>query len=190
MIYGNNFNVVLTQYPGVWWNISYMFTLLHYEHHTCRVINHILDMVISKQFYCCHVKLPKKDRTPPEICCNPKLYPFLCDCRGAVDGTHVDAFVSNDAVSHYQNQKGGLTQNVVAACTFDSGSVLSWVDGREVQHMCKFGMMHSGMILQSPQERTILLLQAFWHAVLSLFHTVGRDTISKSGAMPHKSECK
>jgi hypothetical protein len=76
-------------------------------------------MVISKRFYQCHVKLPAKDKTLPEIHCNPKLYSFFHDRWGAVDGTHVDAFVPDDAISRYQNQKGGLTQNVLAACTFD-----------------------------------------------------------------------
>ena len=94
-------------------------------------------MVISNRFYQRHVKLPAKDKTPPEIRCNPKLYPFFRDCRGAVDGTHVDAFVPDDAISCYQNRKGGLTQNVLAACTFDmqfcyvlSGWEGSAADGR------------------------------------------------------------
>jgi hypothetical protein len=56
-------------------------------------------MVISERFYCRHVKLPENDKIPPEIRCNPKLYPFFKDCRGAVDGTHVDAFVPDDATS-------------------------------------------------------------------------------------------
>ena len=76
-------------------------------------------MVISRSFYNCHVKLPADNRTPPEICYNPKLYPFFHDCCGAVDGTHIDAFVPDDAIAHYHNQMGGLTQNVLATCTFD-----------------------------------------------------------------------
>lgn len=76
-------------------------------------------MMVSKRFYNRHVKLPLHDRTPPEICYNPKLYPFFKDCRGAVDGTHVHAFVPDDAIPHYRNRKCGLSQNVLAACTFD-----------------------------------------------------------------------
>ena len=76
-------------------------------------------MVVSQRFYHCHVKLPAKDKTPPEIHDNLKLYPFFRDCWGAVDGTHVDAFVPDDAISCYRNRKGGLTQNLLAACTFD-----------------------------------------------------------------------
>ena len=77
------------------------------------VFNCILEMVISRLFYNRHVKLPADNRTSPEICYNPKLYPFFRNCRGAVDGTHIDA------IAHYHNRKGGLTQNVLAACTFD-----------------------------------------------------------------------
>lgn len=50
---------------------------------------------------------------------NPKLYPFFKDCHWAIDGTHIDAFVPDDAVAHYRNHKGSLSQNDLAACTFD-----------------------------------------------------------------------
>ncbi|KAF9487158.1 hypothetical protein BDN71DRAFT_1405122 [Pleurotus eryngii] len=37
------------------------------------------------------MKLPPSDITPPKIHTNPKLYPFLKGCLGALDGTHIDA---------------------------------------------------------------------------------------------------
>jgi hypothetical protein len=71
-------------------------------------------------FYNSYVQLPTAD-TPlaSEIWDNPKLYPFFKDCQGSIDGMHLDAFVPDDAVAQYQNQKGGLSQNVLAACSQD-----------------------------------------------------------------------
>src|SRR5882757_8666251 len=85
----------------------------------CRIFHRILDMLVSGPFYNHYIKLPPKEQTPPEIWNNPKLYPFFKDCRGAIDGTHIDAFVPDDAVAQYHNCKGSFSQNVFAACTFD-----------------------------------------------------------------------
>lgn len=41
------------------------------------------------------------------------------DCKGAIDGTHIDTFVPADIVARFHNRKGHLSQNVLAACTFD-----------------------------------------------------------------------
>jgi len=94
-------------------------------------------MVISPPFYSRYIKLPVHDQVPPEIHDNPKLYPFFKDCRGAVDGTHIESFVPEDAASRYRDRKGGISQNVLAACTFDmrfcyvlSGWEGSAADGR------------------------------------------------------------
>jgi hypothetical protein len=77
-------------------------------------------MVVSPRFYQRYVNLPPNDIVPPEIRSNPKLYPFFQHCRGAIDGTHIDTFVPNDALTaRYRNRKGRLSQNVLAACTFD-----------------------------------------------------------------------
>lgn len=76
-------------------------------------------MVVSPTFYNRYVKLPSADQTPPEIRDDPKLYPFFKDCRGAIDGTHIEAFVPDEAMARYRNRKGYLSQNVLAACTFD-----------------------------------------------------------------------
>lgn len=83
-----------------------------------RVMHQILDMVTSEAFYTRYVKLPS-NRTPPEIQSNPKFSPFFNKCRGAVDGSHVDMFVPDDALAHYRNRKGDISQNVLAICTFD-----------------------------------------------------------------------
>ena len=71
-------------------------------------------------FYNTYIQLPNAD-TPlaSEILDNLKLYPFFKDCIGSIDGTHLDAFVPDEAVAHYQNQKGRLLQNVLAVCSQD-----------------------------------------------------------------------
>ena len=66
---------------------------------------------------------------------------------------------------------------------------MSWVGGREVQQMGKFGMVPGVVILQSLQGHTILLMLAFQPAIPYLFHTMGKDTTLKSGAKLHRSEC-
>jgi hypothetical protein len=83
-----------------------------------RVMHRILEMLTSGAFYMCYVKLPS-NRTPLEIEGNPKLSPFFGKCRGATDGSHIDMFVPDDALARYRNQKGGISQNALAICTFD-----------------------------------------------------------------------
>jgi len=85
-----------------------------------RVVHRILNLLTSKTFYNTYVQLPTAD-TPlaSEIKDDPKLYPFFKDCQGSIDGTHLDAFVPDDAVARYRNRKGRLSQNVLAACSQD-----------------------------------------------------------------------
>ncbi|XP_058076410.1 uncharacterized protein LOC131224998 [Magnolia sinica] len=54
-----------------------------------------------------------------EIQTNPNWSAYFKDCVGAIDGTHIPAHVL--AVDHasFSNRKGVLSQNVLAACTFD-----------------------------------------------------------------------
>lgn len=76
-------------------------------------------MVISPSFYTRYVKLPPSDQVPDEIIENPIFYPFFKDCLGALDGTHINAHVPVQDLARYRNRKGGITQNVLMACTFD-----------------------------------------------------------------------
>jgi hypothetical protein len=102
-----------------------------------RVFNRVLDLLVAKKFYGRYIKLPSSNEIPPEIRDNPKLYPFFEGCLGALDGTHIDTFVPDNALPRYRNRKGGISQNVLAACTFDmrfcyilSGWEGSATDGR------------------------------------------------------------
>lgn len=79
----------------------------------------LLHFITSKPFYQRYVKLPPPDCTPPEIQSNPKLYPFFKDVLGAIDGTHISAFVADADLPRFRNRKGEVTQNVLVACTMD-----------------------------------------------------------------------
>jgi hypothetical protein len=76
-------------------------------------------MVVSPTFCNHYVKLPSIDQTLPEIRDDPKLSLFFKDCQGAIDGTHIEAFVPDEAMTRYHTRKGYLSQNVLAACIFD-----------------------------------------------------------------------
>ncbi|KAK5836871.1 hypothetical protein PVK06_012675 [Gossypium arboreum] len=56
---------------------------------------------------------------PSEIRNNPRFYPYFKDCIGALDGTHVRASVPLNIQGRFRSRKGGTTQNVLAAITFD-----------------------------------------------------------------------
>lgn len=47
------------------------------------------------------------------------LLPSDQDCIGVIDGMHIPAHVPAKDQSRFRNRKGILSQNVLAACTFD-----------------------------------------------------------------------
>ena len=85
-----------------------------------RAIHRILNLLTSDAFYNSYVQLPDAN-TPlaSEIRDNPKLFPFFKDCQGSIDRTHIDSFCLDNAVKCYRNRKGGVTENVLAACSQD-----------------------------------------------------------------------
>ncbi|CAA0360502.1 unnamed protein product [Arabidopsis thaliana] len=48
-----------------------------------------------------------------------RYYPYFKDCIGAIDDTHIHATVLAPDAPNYRNQKGYISQNVLAACNFD-----------------------------------------------------------------------
>jgi len=56
---------------------------------------------------------------PYEVECNKKFYPYFKDVLGAINGTHIFAHVPAEHLGPFHNRKGQITQNVMAACTFD-----------------------------------------------------------------------
>ena len=58
-------------------------------------------------------------RLPDLILHNDDFYPYFGDCIGAIDGTHIPVFVPERRHAPYRNRKGEISQNVLAACSFD-----------------------------------------------------------------------
>jgi hypothetical protein len=80
----------------------------------------VLNALVSEQMYSAYIKLPNENSPlAEEIASDPKLYPFLQDCLGAIDGTHIPACVPAAQRARYRSRKGEVTQNVLAACTFN-----------------------------------------------------------------------
>ena len=76
-------------------------------------------MVVTLPFYTRYVKLPPDNDIPTKIQQDSKFNPFFEHCLGALDGTHIMAHVAEGDTGHYRNRKGSISQNVLAACTFD-----------------------------------------------------------------------
>ena len=47
------------------------------------------------------------------------FYPYFRDSLGAIDGTHIPVFVPEEKRAPYRNRKGLVSQNVLAACSFE-----------------------------------------------------------------------
>ena len=50
---------------------------------------------------------------------NPKFASYFGGALGAIDGTHINCCPSASEVDGARNRKGNLTQNCLAACTWD-----------------------------------------------------------------------
>ncbi|KAL3821393.1 hypothetical protein ACJIZ3_007298 [Penstemon smallii] len=81
-----------------------------------RHFNNVLSaiMTISLDFF-----QPPSSNVPPEIREDPRFYPYFVNCVGAVDSIHFPVTVGVDEQGPFQNKNGFLSQNVLAACSFD-----------------------------------------------------------------------
>ncbi|XP_059317420.1 uncharacterized protein LOC132067989 [Lycium ferocissimum] len=81
-----------------------------------RHFNNVLRAVksLSREF----LQLPPVS-TPLQILESNRFYPYFEDCIGVIDGMRIPAHVPAKDQSRFRNKKGILTQNVLAACTFD-----------------------------------------------------------------------
>ncbi|PKA66191.1 hypothetical protein AXF42_Ash006888 [Apostasia shenzhenica] len=55
----------------------------------------------------------------PHIRNNSHFYPYFKDILGAIDGTHISAIVPVHKQNQYRNRKDFISQNVMAAVSFD-----------------------------------------------------------------------
>ncbi|KAK1275366.1 hypothetical protein QJS04_geneDACA000815 [Acorus gramineus] len=83
-----------------------------------RHFNAVLKAVVSlKREY---INLPQNDvQVHPHVRHNKIFYPYLKNAVGAIDGTHIPALVRKNKATRYRNRKGWISQNVMAACSFD-----------------------------------------------------------------------
>ena len=71
-------------------------------------------------FYSKYVWLPgANSHVLPQICYNPKFWPFCEDAFGALDGSHFHCAPPQSLWAFCQNCKGFLSQNCLFACSFD-----------------------------------------------------------------------
>lgn len=81
-----------------------------------RHFNNVLKAIksLSREFL-----QPPNISTASEILNSNRFYPYFKDCVGVIDGMHIPAHVPAKDQSRFRNRKGVLSQNVLAACTFD-----------------------------------------------------------------------
>ena len=84
-----------------------------------RAFHRVLNALLSREFRDRHLHLPDPQQVHPSIKDNPKMYPFFQDALGAIDGTHIRACPPEEELARHRDRKGGISQNVLAACTFD-----------------------------------------------------------------------
>ncbi|XP_042477251.1 putative nuclease HARBI1 [Macadamia integrifolia] len=48
-----------------------------------------------------------------------RFYPYFKDCIGAIDGSHIPAWVHLSDHPRFRDRKGDISQNILAACDFD-----------------------------------------------------------------------
>ena len=69
-------------------------------------------------FYTTYLQFPTGETIPPEICQNPKFWPYFCNALCAIDGSHIPISPPNHLHSNYWNCKGFPSQNVLFICDF------------------------------------------------------------------------
>jgi hypothetical protein len=81
-------------------------------------MNQVVRAITSPAFYQSYISLPPPN-VPFEIEMSQKFFPYFKDAIGAIDGTHINATPPVKERARYRNRKGGISQNVLAGCTFD-----------------------------------------------------------------------
>ncbi len=85
-----------------------------------RSFHRILDALNLAELYRRYVRLPDENAPiPPEIEFDTRFFPHFRDALGAIDGSHIAAFLPPKDQKRFRSRKGHISQNVLAACTFD-----------------------------------------------------------------------
>jgi hypothetical protein len=74
----------------------------------------------SDPFYSKYVQLPgANSQVLPQICNNPKFWPYFKDALGALDGSHFASAPPRAQRPFCRNRKGFISHNCLFACSFD-----------------------------------------------------------------------
>ncbi|XP_043700414.1 protein ALP1-like [Telopea speciosissima] len=89
--------------------------VLHQFGHSGETISRYFNRVL-----CAILQLHTELLKPPRSTTQPKKYlRYFNNCIGAIDGTHIPAWVSVDQHRRFRDRKGNISQNILAACDFD-----------------------------------------------------------------------
>ena len=85
-----------------------------------RVYHKVMKLFLRKGIYEPAIQ-PATQDTPLHISISssPMYSPFLDDCIGAVDGTHIPVSPPSAERKSFRDRSGHITQNVLAICNFD-----------------------------------------------------------------------
>ncbi|XP_049932343.1 uncharacterized protein LOC116249308 isoform X2 [Nymphaea colorata] len=100
-------------------NVSNRNVQEHFQHSgetVSRHFNNVLNAIFELSYT--YIRLPCDE----DLSCIPEQYKFspFKDCIGMVDGFHIPVTVAVECQGPFRNRKGSLSQNVMAACSFDS----------------------------------------------------------------------
>ena len=101
---------------------SSMRKLGHRWQHSTETLHRNINEVIRSILLCKSVLIkPVTDNEPIPyvISDNPKFFPYLENCVGALDGNFIDAFVRAEYTEAFRNRKSQTSQNVLGVIRFD-----------------------------------------------------------------------
>lgn len=85
-----------------------------------RCIHDVLNAIMKPAFIDSLIKLPNASTPLSEtISADSRFYPFFKYALGAIDGSHIPAFPPEEIKARYRDRQENITQNILAACTFD-----------------------------------------------------------------------
>ncbi|KIM57747.1 hypothetical protein SCLCIDRAFT_129664, partial [Scleroderma citrinum Foug A] len=84
-----------------------------------RYFKKILIALWSPPFYMSQVQLPMASTPLTAVIDGSPHFRFFHNCIGAVDGTHIHAFICQENHPSMHNRKGFLSQNCLFICDFN-----------------------------------------------------------------------
>ena len=105
----------------------------------------------------------------PRITDDTKYKEYFKDCVGALDGTHIAAWVPENQAPPYRNRKRWLSQNVLATCDFNlefTYILAGWERSAHDSRVLDDAVTNGGM--QIPQERYLLADAGYYNTDYTL----------------------